>query len=103
LWVLIVCPKTWVWLDDTQTGPITNGTYIEADDYACVTVTATSVDIAVDPGDGSDVLVCEGPGRVYDFDADWVDQRGGSLGFIARATAPITLEILDLQAVAVAN
>jgi len=56
--------ETWVWLDDTQTGPITAGACIGPGDYACVTVTATFVDIAVDPGDGSDILVCDGPGRV---------------------------------------
>jgi len=61
-------------------------------------------------GDFYDVTVA-GTWRVsyscrYDPTLDGTYQGGcggGSLGFIARSTAPITLEILDLQAVAVAN
>ena len=71
----VVGLETWLWLDEAQTAPSVRTACIQPADYACVTVTATFVDVGADMGDGSDVVLCDGTGTPYDFALSYESQR----------------------------
>jgi hypothetical protein len=69
----IVQAEAWWWVDAEAWDPVVES---DADGPVWVEVTATPDDLTIDPGDGSPIVSCDGPGLAYRQDVSYYDQEG---------------------------